>query len=1370
MPLQDPPDRSRDNKRQRSLDTSMQIPGTIQPSGAMVNKRPRSRSQALDENSVVITEPGNPITSRPDLSQQLNGLGMPILNRGISAVLDVLSAIKSQDCEVMVEEIHDLCYQVIVQVKQLLEGGIAKNIIENTVEKPTRDLRSTVTDYQQESAETRCYPDFEEIITTGFLEAVVRLLHELLELTMLSDAEKPDRINKAIETISRDTGDTLEVVQRISAQNISIQQMISSSHAASRDEEAALNSIHPRADLAAYNSGSQSSSSFCLEDTRVALLNEIEHWAEDLNSPPIFWLCGMAGTGKSTIARTVAKRFDDRHFLGASFFFSRDEDNRRTTNLVFPTIAYQLARRNPSLRKHIIGAATLDVCTAMLRTQLDKLFVKPLQGARLQCSSLVIVMDALDECEKESQITEMLVLLASAIQVIQSSINIKLFLTSRPEVHISSEFKESGMQAVSNVSILHDIEQSLVRADISRYIDYRLQRIAKVILPQHVVWPTSQEKETLVNMAGGLFIFAAVTMAYVGDTKYRRPKQRLRSILLTSDQGKAPAALKQLDGLYQQILMASLPDSDEDEEFHELMQQTCEILGTIVLLLDPLSSRSLEQLLQWEEDTVEPALGPFHSIISISPHPLPVRVFHKSFPDFLTDQRRSGGFWFHVDPTQHHTRLALLCLTHMNNSLQRDMCGVGNLLLPQIEDVETILRTEVGEYVLYACRYWALHLKQAMWTAELDAALKRFCEHKLLYWLEILCLDGKLSSGVLSLDSARIWTPNHTISTALADCYRYLLYHQPIIAFGPSHIYQSTLPFVPRSVFMTLPWEKELDESPRVVMADIHDKWDRMLFTLPPLFDLIASVAYSHDGMLLASVSYSGSINICDARTGAQIHNLKASASTIEFSLDGKMIASASAYNMVTIWNSVTGILMHTLRGHSHRVIATSFSPLGNVVASGSYDNTVILWDIAAGSLIRVLSSHDCLGIVSVTFSPDGAQLVSGSRDSTIFIWDTESGTIIERLRDDESDTPLISVAFSPEGTQLASSTRREVTLWDYHSRTVTRKLNMTGDQEPLCITFSFDWRFFITGCDSGEIATWDIENGTLIDIFNAYSIEVMSIAISPDGSRIISSSSGSGAVVWDMGSSWASPSWGNDDSSEKVHTGPVRSVAFSPDGSKFASAADDTVVLWDIPHRTPIHTLESHQDKVTSVAFSTDGKYVASGSNDKSIIVWDVESGEPIKTIGFNGQVRGLAFSLDGLYLVVRYQSRGRGAKESKFNKWSEFKKWSAQDFEECQPSSLTEEEAREVLLGSPASGAPPSGTYLGIRKNSLWVAKKCEGTLVELLCYLPPRGVTASASFGRYFVFGTPRDGMYLLDFPPETFDITSTAMYTDHHIFEF
>ncbi|KAG8940627.1 hypothetical protein FRC03_005280, partial [Tulasnella sp. 419] len=844
-----------------------------------------------------------------------------------------------------------------------------------------------------------------------------------------------------------------------------------------------------------------------------------------------------------------------------------------------------------------------------MQTQLNELIVEPFQKCTFQSSTLVIVIDALDECVKESQITEMLVLLAPAIKTIQKTTTIKLFLTSRPEVHISSEFGELGMEAVSSVSILHDIEKSLVRADIGRYVDHHLQRIAKVILPRHVVWPSLEEKDALVNLADGLFIFAAVTIAYIGDPKYRRPKQRLQNILSASCQSSSQplVPLKHLDLLYQQILNASLPDTNEDDDPHEIMGQIREILGTVVLLLYPLPSRLMEKLLRWEEDTVEPTLGPFHSIISISSDTTPIRVFHKSFPDFLTDKQRSGDSWFHIDPKEHHTRLALLCLTHMNTSLRRDMCDVGNGLVSEL-DVETILQTKVEGHVLYACRYWAAHLKEAVWTDELGAALKYFCEHNILYWLEILCLDRKLGSAILALDSARQWTLDDSSSTTLANGYRYLLYFRNTISLGPSHIYQSTLPFIPRQNLSSSPWEKELHRSPRVIMTYSHDTWDRILFTLTGHSRVVHAVAYSPDGGLLATDSNDKKVIIWDSRTGAQIHSLEGHSdaiSSVEFSPNSCLIASGSWDNSVRIWNSVTGVLIHTLNGHTGAVTAVSFSPLGNMVASGSRDKTVNLWDPVNGSLLRIFdgASSDPYGI---RFSPDGTQIVAPSSDSGIIIWDTETGAVQSRLQYPDI---IFSIAFSPDGTLLAFASGREVIIWDYKSRTISRRLQETA----YCVTFSRDGRFIATGRSNGQIVTRDITSDSQIGIFNGHTKPVVSLAVSPDGSRIISGSSDGTAAVWDMKSGWESPG----ESDDKVHKGAVHCVAFSSDGKKMASGGDEgTVAVWDTEGHGLIHTLKGHEGAVMRVAFSVDGRYIASGSHDRSIIVWDVEVGGPVKTL----------------------------------------------------------------------------------------------------------------------------------------------------------
>jgi hypothetical protein len=95
-------------------------------------------------------------------------------------------------------------------------------------------------------------------------------------------------------------------------------------------------------------------------------------------------LDGIAGIGKSTISQTVAERAAALHYLGASFFFSRNEDQRKSAKLFFGTITYQLSQYDPEFATSIGGMLehAPDAATKRLSDQLRELIVDPLQGAR----------------------------------------------------------------------------------------------------------------------------------------------------------------------------------------------------------------------------------------------------------------------------------------------------------------------------------------------------------------------------------------------------------------------------------------------------------------------------------------------------------------------------------------------------------------------------------------------------------------------------------------------------------------------------------------------------------------------------------------------------------------------------------------------------------------------------------------------------------------------------------------------------------------------------------------------------------------------------------------------------------------------------
>jgi predicted alpha/beta-fold hydrolase len=107
------------------------------------------------------------------------------------------------------------------------------------------------------------------------------------------------------------------------------------------DQKITLDKL-PVAEGASFDSHAEEHNPICLPDTRVNLLNTITKWAKNSNAKAVYWLNGMAGTGKSTISRTLARNFSDNGFLAASFFFKRGENNRGGVSKFFSTIINQL--------------------------------------------------------------------------------------------------------------------------------------------------------------------------------------------------------------------------------------------------------------------------------------------------------------------------------------------------------------------------------------------------------------------------------------------------------------------------------------------------------------------------------------------------------------------------------------------------------------------------------------------------------------------------------------------------------------------------------------------------------------------------------------------------------------------------------------------------------------------------------------------------------------------------------------------------------------------------------------------------------------------------------------------------------------------
>ncbi|KKK19917.1 hypothetical protein AOCH_002525 [Aspergillus ochraceoroseus] len=439
---------------------------------------------------------------------------------------------------------------------------------------------------------------------------------------------------------------------------------------------------------------------FCLPETRTDLLEQISKWAQS-EGPFIFWLSGMAGTGKSTIARTVARSFQQKGLLGATFFFKRGEADRGNSKRFISTLTRQLVDKNPGLKSEVLHAVenNLEITTRSLNIQFEKLLYQPLTKLHPdQTPTIIIIIDALDECDGDQDLKLILNLLFKLEEI--KSVHLRVFLTSRPELPIRYGFKDHQNH---RDLILQELPKSVIEHDIRLFFESKLLAIQKErsLSPD---WPGSEKIEKLVVMAIPLFIFAATICRFVGERKWR-PEQRLEKIL---DSASASSE-DEMARTYMPILSQLLAGANE-EETHQLVKEFQHIIGTIILLASPLSLNALSLLIEFPLDDINNRLDGFHSVLSIPvDFEAPVRILHLSFRDYLLDKKCP----FYIPEQDTHSRIASHCLQLMKTRLKENICELQSYGIQQ-EDIKTeIIKEYLTADIQYACRYWVYHVKQS---------------------------------------------------------------------------------------------------------------------------------------------------------------------------------------------------------------------------------------------------------------------------------------------------------------------------------------------------------------------------------------------------------------------------------------------------------------------------------------------------------------------------------------------------------------------------------------------------------------------------------------------------------------------------------
>ena len=361
----------------------------------------------------------------------------------------------------------------------------------------------------------------------------------------------------------------------------------------------------------------------CLTGTRVKTLDTIRQWANnDRATDRIFCLLDRAGMGKSTVAKSMVKEWEDENRLIARFFFSRDTQETMSTREFCSTISDAFASLDRDFKAHVtkFKEERLDFKHLSLEKQFEGLVARPLEELGQRA---IVIIDALDECEDRRELLEIIRTSQSSVQVLQT------FVTGRPEPDIKAWANRVGGIRVESFESIEGRNE-----DVENYIESRLNKP-----PEPPEWPDLRERPDLRDRvkrrANGLFIWARIACDLLLDAVMVDEKMRELEDGSSNDR---------LETIYRVALEQAIPNSRSSH------QATIMVLQMVLTAKSPLSIAELEELSPWrKKGVVKQVVTRLGSLLVYRGEEDPVRLLHITIREFLTSRERAGIYYIHLE-------------------------------------------------------------------------------------------------------------------------------------------------------------------------------------------------------------------------------------------------------------------------------------------------------------------------------------------------------------------------------------------------------------------------------------------------------------------------------------------------------------------------------------------------------------------------------------------------------------------------------------------------------------------------------------------------------------------------------------------------
>ncbi|KZP14104.1 hypothetical protein FIBSPDRAFT_834333 [Athelia psychrophila] len=476
----------------------------------------------------------------------------------------------------------------------------------------------------------------------------------------------------------------------------------------------------------------------CLDGTRTAILQSL---ISDLTAPAsetnIYWLHGVAGSGKSTISTTVAEQLHDRGKRGAFLFFDRNCPAQSGPNGVIRTLACQLAFSDAVLADAICDAIKQDpqIATRTLDSQFKALVLTPLRACSAKMAGpVVIILDAFDECGDAQSRRALVHLFITNLPLLPHPF--RFLITGRPELDLNNAF--GSHPAIKSVPL--SAAEWSGAADVQRYIQHELDGLYQTRRGSDELppgWPGKQRLEKFSSRAADSFIWAATGIRYL----YAADDLDERLDRVLSEHAFS------LGDLYATALR-SVSNWDPSEASTE----TCrKILGAVVVGRIPLTDDTMDSILGLENSTSSRRILRKLGCLLQWSEGLPIRTLHASFSDYLTDSRACGDQPWFIDQSKHHLQFTIGCLRVMKRLLHFNICGLNTsyVMNRDVLDLPGRIKKCIPQSLTYACRFWCEHLRHVQTPdGDVQRLTLEFFQVSFLYWLEVLSLIGEGRAGL----------------------------------------------------------------------------------------------------------------------------------------------------------------------------------------------------------------------------------------------------------------------------------------------------------------------------------------------------------------------------------------------------------------------------------------------------------------------------------------------------------------------------------------------------------------------------------------------------------------------------------------------